>query len=55
VETLTKQMETKGTEINEYRERHNIRIRGEDENHDPSTPDKTSKSSGVLVAKGDRT
>ncbi|KAK2145654.1 hypothetical protein LSH36_666g00000 [Paralvinella palmiformis] len=52
VESLTKQLESKGTELNEYREKHNIRIRGEEESKESSSQDKSNKSSGVLVAKG---
>ena len=51
VETLQKQLETKGTEINTYRETHNLKIKGE-ENKEPEKQDKDSaKAGGVLVAK----
>ncbi|XP_013414903.1 prefoldin subunit 2 [Lingula anatina] len=48
IETLTHQLEVKGKEINEYRSKYNLHVRGEDEQK-PS--EKTeAKSSGVLVA-----
>nr|KAG5700419.1 hypothetical protein BaRGS_010332 [Batillaria attramentaria] len=51
VENMTKQLETKGKEINTYREEHNIRIRGEEENSREEKPEKDTKSGGgVLVA-----
>ena len=51
VETLTKQLEQKGTEINHYREQHNLTIKGE-ENKEPTKQEKdTAKAGGVLVAK----
>ena len=51
VETLQKQLESKGTEINQYRETHNLKIKGE-ENKEVEKQDKDSaKSGGVLVAK----
>ncbi|ESO89496.1 hypothetical protein LOTGIDRAFT_218864 [Lottia gigantea] len=51
VETLTKQLESKGSEINKFREEHNLKIQGE-EKKDLSEKEKDSKSgtSGVLVA-----
>lgn len=50
VETLTKQLETKGNEINKYRERHNLKIKGE-ESKDMEKSSKDVKTGGVLVAK----
>ncbi|KAL4229502.1 Prefoldin subunit 2 [Mactra antiquata] len=51
VESLTKQLEQKGVEINQYREQHNLKIKGED-SKEPEKQDKDSaKSGGVLVAK----
>ena len=51
VETLTRQLEAKGQEINQYRETHNLKIKGE-ENKDVEKQEKdTAKSGGVLVAK----
>ena len=51
VESLQKQLESKGTEINQYRETHNLKIKGE-ENKEPEKQEKDStKSGGVLVAK----
>ncbi|XP_071485359.1 prefoldin subunit 2-like [Diadema antillarum] len=51
-ENLTKQMEMKGREINEYREKHNLRVRGEQPTEQPASQaaDSTA-SSGVLVSK----
>ncbi|XP_046340895.1 prefoldin subunit 2-like [Haliotis cracherodii] len=51
VGTLTKQLETKGTDINKYREHHGLKIRGEETKDTPETQDKETKSGGVLVAK----
>lgn len=50
VETLSKQLETKGNEINKYRERHNLKIKGE-ESKDMEKSSKDVKTGGVLVAK----
>jgi len=51
--TLQKQLEAKGTELNEYREKHNIRVRGEDEKPgetaDTKSKEKPASSQGVLV------
>ena len=55
VETLTKQIETKGKEMNEYREKHGIRVRGEEEKSVESKKEAPSSSQGVLVAGGDST
>merc|ERR1712018_304511 len=52
IETLQKQLETKGTELNEYREKHNIRVRGEDEKPGETADSKDNKpapTQGVLV------
>jgi hypothetical protein len=51
VETMAKQLETKGREINTYCKDHNIRIRAEDEARGDG-PDAQAKTSGggVLVA-----
>ncbi|XP_072166197.1 prefoldin subunit 2-like [Diadema setosum] len=51
-ENLTKQMEMKGREINEYREKHNLRVRGEQPSEQPtSQATDSTASSGVLVSK----
>ncbi|XP_048778205.2 prefoldin subunit 2-like [Ostrea edulis] len=50
VETLTKQLESKGSEINKYREKHNLKIKGE-ESKDMEKSNKDMKTAGVLVAK----
>jgi prefoldin subunit 2 len=51
VETLSRQLEAKGQEINLYRETHNLKIKGE-ENKDVEKQEKdTAKAGGVLVAK----
>ncbi|XP_033758623.1 prefoldin subunit 2-like [Pecten maximus] len=49
-ETLTVKLEEKGTEINKYREQHNLKIKGE-ESKEPEKQDQEVKSGGVLVAK----
>ncbi|XP_074837104.1 prefoldin subunit 2 [Carettochelys insculpta] len=55
IETLTQQLQTKGQELNEFREKHNIRLMGEDDHKQPSKESsdgagaKTS-SAGVLVS-----
>ncbi|KAK6173079.1 hypothetical protein SNE40_016608 [Patella caerulea] len=53
VETLSKQMETKGSEINKFREEHNLKIRGEDSKDIEGKDQDAAKSgaSGVLVSK----
>jgi prefoldin subunit 2 len=43
-EDLTK----KGTELNEFKEKHNIRIQGQDENNSSPAGDTNTTSSGVL-------
>lgn len=50
VETMTKQLENKGREINAYREEHNIRIRGEEENRPEKCESDAKSGGGVLVA-----
>ncbi|ELU14974.1 hypothetical protein CAPTEDRAFT_167007 [Capitella teleta] len=51
LETLNTQMVTKGREVNEYKEKHNLRIRGEDAEDQKKTDANTkASSSGVLVA-----
>ena len=51
VENMKKQLEAKGKEINTYREEHNIKIRGEDDNKQQAPEaDAKSGSGGVLVA-----
>ena len=51
METLTKQLETKGKELNEYREKYGIKVRGEDKEEEHKKGDSKSSSQGVLVAK----
>merc|ERR1711976_537751 len=51
LETLSSQLHSKGQEINEYKEKYNLRIRGEDEAASNRQDQEASKgSSGVLVA-----
>lgn len=50
VETLTKQLETKGIEINKYREEYNLQIKGED-SRNQEKQEKDVKTGGVLVSK----
>uniref|UniRef100_A0A8B9PVY2 Prefoldin subunit 2 n=1 Tax=Apteryx owenii TaxID=8824 RepID=A0A8B9PVY2_APTOW len=55
IETLNQQLQTKGRELNDFREKHNIRLMGEDDQKQPSKENaegagaKTS-SAGVLVS-----
>ncbi|KAM7138291.1 death effector domain-containing protein isoform 3-T3 [Macrochelys suwanniensis] len=55
IETLTQQLQAKGQELNEFREKHNIRVMGEDDQKPPPKESadgagaKTS-SAGVLVS-----
>ncbi|KAJ1080825.1 hypothetical protein NDU88_001014 [Pleurodeles waltl] len=56
IESLNVQLQTKGKELNEFREKHNIRVMGEDERKQPakesgngSSGSKTT-SAGVLVS-----
>ncbi|XP_043391510.1 prefoldin subunit 2 [Chelonia mydas] len=55
IETLTQQLQAKGQELNEFREKHNIRVMGEDDQKPPPKENsdgagaKTS-SAGVLVS-----
>ncbi|KAM6435384.1 prefoldin subunit 2 isoform 2-T3 [Liasis olivaceus] len=55
IETLSQQLQTKGRELNEFREKHNIRLMGEDDQKAPSkeSPEGAaakSSSAGVLVS-----
>ncbi|VDP72975.1 unnamed protein product [Echinostoma caproni] len=49
IETLTKQFEEKGRELQRYKAEHKIRIAGEKDPNEPEKKDNTS-SSGVLVS-----
>ena len=51
METLTKQLETKGKELNDYREKYGIKVRGEEEKEEQKKDDSKSSTQGVLVAK----
>ncbi|KAH0506096.1 Prefoldin subunit 2 [Microtus ochrogaster] len=54
IETLSQQLQAKGKELNEFREKHNIRLMGEDEK--PAAKENSegagakSSSAGVLVS-----
>lgn len=54
IETLNGQLQTKGRELNEFREKHNIRLMGEDEKQPPKEGGDGSgakpSSAGVLVS-----
>ncbi|XP_054976946.1 prefoldin subunit 2 isoform X2 [Sorex araneus] len=54
IETLTQQLQAKGKELNEFREKHNIRLLGEDEKPaapaPPDGPGPKGGSAGVLVS-----
>ena len=50
IEAYSKQLELKGKELNEYREKHNIRVRGE-EKVASEEDRKAEKATGILVSK----
>ncbi|XP_053331092.1 prefoldin subunit 2 [Spea bombifrons] len=55
IETLSTQLQAKGRELNEYREKHNIRLMGEDESKQPPKDNGDGSgakpsSAGVLVS-----
>ncbi|XP_061462104.1 prefoldin subunit 2 [Rhineura floridana] len=55
IETLSQQLQTKGRELNEFREKHNIRLMGEDDQKAPSKENAEeagakASSAGVLVS-----
>jgi len=54
LETLKQQLESKGRELQEFREKHNIQLRGEDDanKNTSSASAAAAKTSGVLVASG---
>ncbi|XP_071959059.1 prefoldin subunit 2-like [Antedon mediterranea] len=53
LETLKQQLELKGKDLQAYREKHNIRIRGEETDDKEKEPAaKTGGSQSILVAKG---
>jgi len=58
LETLKQQLETKGRELQEFREKHNIQLRGDDDASKDTTAGAatattaSAKTSGVLVASG---
>ena len=51
LQTLRHKLEERDNELQDYREKYNIRIRGE-EDRSPTGQD-TTKKAGVLVAQGD--
>ena len=53
LETLKQQLESKGRELQEFREKHNIQLRGEDDAAKTAAntaASSSAKTSGVLVA-----
>ena len=55
LDSLKQQLETKGRELQEFREKHNIQLRGEDDankNTSAAASAAAAKTSGVLVASG---
>ena len=50
IETLSKQLETKGKDLVEYREKYNIKIKGEEEKPGAGAQKETKSTQGVLVA-----
>lgn len=52
VDTLSKQLTSKGKELNNFRDKHNIRVRGETPNEkgdSPNKPKAPTSAAGVLV------
>lgn len=49
IENMKKQLETTGVELNTYREKHGLRIQGE-EKKEEKKPEEKGSSTGVLVA-----
>lgn len=54
LESLKTQLEEKGKEVNAYREKHNIRFRGEtdtvDKKNSGTTKDSTEQNQGILIS-----
>merc|ERR1711874_237658 len=50
IETLEKQLQEKGEEINGYMEKHNIQVRGNTDKKEEAGNDSGVKAGGVLVA-----
>lgn len=48
-EVLNKQLEEKGKDLNEFKEKHNIKVQGPGEAQQSPKPQEAQKSSGVLV------
>ncbi|KAK8727062.1 hypothetical protein OTU49_009919 [Cherax quadricarinatus] len=49
IDSLNTKMVNKGKEVNEFRAKHNIKIRGQDEIKETQQPDPTTGTQGVLV------
>jgi len=52
LETLKLQLESKGQELQQFREKHNIQLRGDDDASKTAANTAAAKTSGVLVASG---
>lgn len=50
VKKLHEQLETKGQELSEFKEKYGIRFQGEEEREKDSKPSSDSKAQGVLVS-----
>ncbi|KAJ4441507.1 probable prefoldin subunit 2 [Periplaneta americana] len=49
IESLTEQLSKKGQEVNEYKDKYNIKIRGQDEHSSEAEGDKKPRTGNVLV------
>lgn len=50
IDSLNVKLVNKGKEVNEYRAKHNIKVRGQDDLKDPQQPDTNTGTQGVLVS-----
>ncbi|XP_071535767.1 prefoldin subunit 2 [Panulirus ornatus] len=50
IDSLNSKLVSKGKEVNEFRAKHNIKIRGQDDLKETHQPDTTTNTQGILVA-----